>query len=406
MQQDYDIVIAGGGMVGASLAIALADTGLSIAVIEPVLADAEQQPSYDDRGIGLSLSSKRIFQGLGVWSEVAGAANPIRHIHVSDRGHFGKVRMHAEQLGLESLGHVVIARELGKVLLHRVKSQENVDFICPAKVENFRQTGDGVDLQLQAKNAPASLRCSLLVAADGTDSGIRQQQDIVTKEHDYRQSLVVSNISSKNPHNDTAYERFTEDGPLALLPLQSDRYVLVFSCSAEMTEHYLSLPDDEFLEEVRQRMGRRVGRIFKLGKRRAYPVRSVMADQQLSGRVLLLGNAAHTIHPNGAQGFNLCLRDVACLAEKLAEADQQKLDPGNAMLLGEYLQERKADQHRVSEQSHNITRWFYNRNSGLALVRNLAMTLLDLSPAARQELMRRGMGISGKQPGLVRGLVT
>ncbi len=406
MQQDYDIVIAGGGMVGASLALALAGTGLSIAVIEPVLGDAEQQPSYDDRGIGLSLSSKRIFQGLDVWSEVAGAANPIRHIHVSDRGHFGKVRMHAEQLGLDSLGHVVIARELGRVLLQRIKNQENVDFICPARVDSFRQTGDGIELQLLGEGDPASLRCSLLVAADGTDSGIRQQLDIVTKEHDYRQSLIVSNISSKNPHNDTAYERFTPDGPLALLPLQSDRYVLVFSCAAEKTEHFLSLPDEEFLEEVRQRMGRRVGRIFKLGKRRAYPVRSVMADQQLTGRVLLLGNAAHTIHPNGAQGFNLCLRDVACLAEKLAEADRQKLDPGNAMLLGEYLQERKADQQRVSEQSHNITRWFYNRNSGLSLVRNLAMTLVDLTPPARQELMRRGMGISGKQPGLVRGLMT
>ena len=406
MQQDYDIVIAGGGMVGASLAIALAETGLSIAVIEPVLADAEQQPSYDDRGIGLSLSSKRIFQGLGVWSEVVGAANPIRHIHVSDRGHFGKVRMHAEQLGLESLGHVVIARELGKVLRQKIKKQANVDFICPARVESFSQTGDGVECQLESQGDPASLRCSLLVAADGTDSGVRQQLDIVTKEHDYRQSLIVSNISSKNPHNDTAYERFTEDGPLALLPLQSNRYVLVFSCPGEMTQHYLALSDEDFLDEVRQRMGRRIGQVFRLGKRRAYPVKSVMADQQLIGRVLLLGNAAHTIHPNGAQGFNLCLRDVACLAEKLAEAGRQKLDPGNAMLLGEYLQERKTDQRRVSAQSHNISRWFYNRNSGLSLVRNLALTLLDLTPPARQELMRRGMGISGMQPKLVRGLVT
>ena len=287
MQQDYDIVIAGGGMVGASLALALASTRLRVAVLEPVAASAEQQPSYDDRGIALSLSSQRIFRGLGVWPAVSGQANPIRNIHVSDRGHFGKVRMAAEELGLDSLGHVVIARELGGVLLQRLREQSNVDFLCPASLQQFSQSADGVRLQVQSEEGETTLVCRLLVAADGTDSGVRRELAIATREYDYQQSLIVCNVSTEKPHADTAYERFTEDGPLALLPLRSNKCVLVFSCAGDRVSHFMTMKDEAFLEEVAQRMGKRLGRFYKLGTRRSYPVKSVLADQQVTGRVLL-----------------------------------------------------------------------------------------------------------------------
>ena len=403
MQQDYDIVIIGGGMVGASLAVALADTSYRIAVVEPVQANAELQPSYDDRGIALSLSSKRVFEGLGLWPRLAGEANPIKHIHVSDRGHFGKVRMDAQQLGLDALGYVVVARELGSVLLQRLQSQANVDFLCPARLEHFSQNVDGVSLQLQSGSDQRPLDCRLMVAADGTESRVRRDLAVETREHDYRQSLVVSKVSTERPHENTAYERFTEDGPLALLPLGTNQFVLVFSVPANSAESYMAMPEEDFLAEVGKRMGRRLGRFYRLGKRRLYPVKSVLAQQQLAGRVILLGNSAHTIHPNGAQGFNLCLRDVASLAEKLQQGEKHEMDPGSAVLLADYLQERKADQARVSEHSHNISRWFYNRSLALSLLRNLALTVLDLTPAVRREIMLRGTGLSGRQPALVRG---
>lgn len=404
MQQDYDIVIAGGGMVGASLAIALADTDLSVAVVEPVTAAADQQPSYDDRGIALSLSSRRIFEALGVWPEVATQANPIRHIHVSDKGHFGKVRMDAGKMGLEALGHVVIARELGAVLLKKLTALPRVDFICPARVRDIEQQPGGVTLQLQREQQLHSLTCRLLVSADGTDSAIRRQLEIRTAQHDYRQTLLVSNVTAELPHRDTAFERFTVDGPLALLPLKDNRCVLVFSCAEREAGAYMAMAEEDFLEEVTRRLGKRLGKLYKLGKRRAYPMKSVLAEQQSRGRVLLLGNSAHTIHPNGAQGFNLCLRDVAGLAECLKKGQQHGMDPGSKILLDDYLLSRTADQKRVSEQSHNITRWFYNDRAGLSLLRNMAMTFIDLVPPARQELMHRGMGIHGKQPALVRGV--
>lgn len=404
MQRDYDIVIAGGGMVGASLALALADTKLRIAVVEPVKASADQQPSYDDRGIALSLSSRRIFEALEVWPELVEQASPIRHIHVSDRGRFGKVRMNAEKLGLDALGHVVVARQLGSVLLRKLKELPGVDFICPARVGRIEQESGRVSFELEGEPTMETESCKLLISADGTDSAIRRQLGLRTREHDYRQTLIVANVSTELSHKDTAFERFTPEGPLALLPLKSNRCVLVFGCPEQQAAHYMGLAEEDFLEEVSKRFGKRLGGIHRLGKRRAYPMKAVQAEQQSKGRVLLLGNSAHTIHPNGAQGFNLCLRDVAGLAECLKRAELRDGDPGSKLLLDEYLLMRTADQQRVSEQSHNMTRWFYNDRAAPGFLRNMAMTLIDLLPPAREELMRRGMGIHGLQPGLVRGI--
>lgn len=403
MQADYDIVIAGGGMVGASLALALAGSALRIAVVESVPASAEQQPSYDDRGIALSLSSQRVFQALGIWPEIAADSSPIRRIHVSDQGHFGKLRMDAARYGLEALGHVVIARRLGAVLLNKIKASQGLDHLCPAMVEAAEQHTDHVRLQLRNEEGQTTVSCRLLVCADGTHSRLRRQLGIDTLQHDYRQTLIVSNITCDLPHHDTAFERFTGDGPLALLPLPENRCVLVFSTAAAEAAHYMALDEEAFLAVVLKRFGRRLGRLLRLGKRRSYALQQVMAREQLRGRALLLGNAAHTIHPNGAQGFNLCLRDVAGLVECLQGAAAGRVDPGDKVLLDEYLLLRTADQRRVAAQSHGIDRWFYNHQPLRALLRNVAMNGIDLLPPVQEELLRRGMGLAGKQPALVRG---
>ena len=187
MSVDYDIVIAGGGMVGASLACALSDTDLRIALVEAISPDSEYQPSYDERGLALSLSSKRIFQALQVWHQVEANANPIKRVHVSDRGHIGKVRMDAESMGLEALGYVVIARELGAVLNSRLRSIANVDLLCPARVTEVRQQPENISLSLSMQKSSQQFSCKLLVVADGARSGIREQMDIKTRIIDYHQ---------------------------------------------------------------------------------------------------------------------------------------------------------------------------------------------------------------------------
>ena len=404
MQVDYDIVIAGGGMVGASLAVALGNTKLRIALIEAVSLSNDQQPSYDDRGLALSLSSRRIFEALGVWQQVEMNANPIRRVHISDQGHFGKVRMDAANMGLEALGHVVVARELGLVLLSHIGQTGNIDLICPAQVTEVQQHVDKITLTLFFEEQEQVLNCKLLVVADGTRSRIRDQLGITTSQIDYGQTAIVSNVTPELLHADTAYERFTRFGPLAFLPLKGNRCVVVLTVPTDQTQHYMQLGSDQFLEEIQRRFGRRLGSLNKLGLRRSYPMIQLQAEQQLADRAVLLGNSAHTIHPNGAQGFNLCLRDVAGLAEQLIRGIRQGIDPGSKILLDAYVASRMEDQKRVSRFAHGMTEWFYNTQTTKAMLRNTAMTFMDLFPPAKTDFMRRGMGVFGKQPALVRGL--
>ncbi len=402
MSIDYDLVIVGGGMVGTSLALALADSGLRIAVIESVARDQHSQPSYDDRGIALSLSSQRIFDAIGVWPKLAEVANPIKKVHVSDKGHFGKVRMDAASLRLDALGYVVIARELGSVLLSSLDKFENIDLMCPAKLLEFANTNKEVSLSIESEGEHSDLSCRLLIAADGTHSGLRAQLGIQASEIDYQQTAIVSNVTAELSHENTAFERFTEQGPLAVLPLAEKRAVVVQTVAAADAEYFLGLNDESYLEEIINRFGRRLGTLQRTGKRRAYSIVQVQADQQIAERAVLLGNAAHTIHPNGAQGFNLCLRDVAGLAEHIKQACESEMDIGSQVVLDAYLSSRKADQDKVSRLTHSMSNWFYNRSLAKTILRNTAMTALDIFAPAKTHLIRRGMGLSGRQPAAVR----
>ena len=402
MSKEYDLVIVGAGMVGASLALALGDSGLRIALVESVRRGSLRQPSYDDRGIALSLSSRRIFEAMGIWPKLSAVANPIRKVHVSDQGQFGKVRMDADSLRLEALGYVVVARELGNVLLSSLDDYANIDLLCPARVRGLQRQEGSIALELESDLDFQGLRTSLLVAADGTHSLLRQQLGIETEVVDYQQTAIVCNITPQSPHQDTAFERFTPRGPLAILPLAENRAVVVMAVASSDAEYYLGLDDVDWLAEIEKQFGRRLGRLRRPGKRQAYPIIQLQAQAQLAERSVLLGNAAHTIHPNGAQGFNLCLRDVAGLAEQMQQAIEMRLDIGSQAVLETYYFARKSDQDTVSRISHGIGSWFYNRSLPRTLLRNSAMTALDIFAPAKTQLMRRGMGLSGRQPAMVR----
>ncbi len=401
---DYDVIIVGGGMTGASLAVALAAGNTRIAVIEAVSPRAENQPSYDDRGLALSLSSQRILNGLGLWDVICKSANPIEHVHVSDQHHFGFVRLHAEQMHLPALGHVVLARELGRILMERISVTKNIHFICPAQVKDIVIRPERAEVTLLQDGCSSKLTAQLVAAADGSYSPVRELLGIKTDCRDYGQTAIVTNVTPGKPHNNTAFERFTTQGPLALMPSTENRCVVVFTVGSESAEHYLNMSDEEFLAVLQSRLGRRLGKFQRLGIRKSYPVQLIIAQEQVRERVVILGNAAHTLHPNGAQGFNLCLRDIAGLAEILLPAIRHRNDPGRRRLLNQYHDLRKPDQAQVTRFTDGVASMFYNDLPHKIWFRNTGMLLMDICPSLKQSFTLRAMGLHGKQPAMVRGL--
>lgn len=399
MQADYDVAIVGGGMTGAALACALAGGPLRVALIEAVPARNDAQPSYDDRGLSLALSSQRILGGLELWPALAREATPIEHIHVSDRGRFGFVRLHAADLGVPALGYVVPARILGRALLAGVAGADNVEFLCPAEVARARPGPARVELEFAAGGPVRGLSCRLLVIADGTRSALREALGMEVEVRDYGQTAIVATVTPERPHANWAYERFTDTGPLALLPLTQGRCAMVYTVPAAAAPECQALSDSAFLERVQARFGLRLGRLRQPGARKAYPLQRLAARVPLGQRLVLLGNAAHTVHPNAAQGFNLGLRDAAALAEQLAAAS----DPGAPEPLQAWHGARRRDQDRVLRFTDSLARLFASNRPERVILRDAGMLLTDLLPGLKRGLMRRAMGFQGRQPQLVLG---
>jgi len=404
MSPDFDILIVGGGMVGASLACALGDSGLSVAVIEAMPLANDAQPSYDDRGLVISPASQRIFTGIGLWPELIAEACPIEHIHVSERGGFGITRLQAADMGVAALGHIVIARNIGATLLAHMQAQPPIELLCPATVEAVSTDTHQARIQVRQDGNERQLTGRLLVIADGVSSAARAQLGVEVDEKDYHQSAVVANLSPEISPGNTAYERFTQQGPLALLPLRDGRCVSVWAVDSEAVAVQLALDDEAYLKAMAEAFGPRLGRLQRLGRRRAYPLRLVRARQQHGPRFVIMGNAAHGIHPNAAQGLNLGLRDVAALAERLHDCQRQSGDVGAPSLLADYSNSRQRDQRNVIRLSDGLATIFYNNLAPLCLARNLGMLALDCLPPLKRRLIRQAMGLAGAQPRLVRGL--
>ena len=403
MQHDYDIVIIGAGMVGASLACALAPSGLRIAIIESVALSNKQQPSYDDRGITLSPSSKRILEQIGVWSKLQSNTTAIKKIHISEQGRFGFTHLDAAELGYSELGNVVVARSLGQALYAQMLTYENVTLICPAELKHFQRTESAMTLEITRSNKNETMSAGLLVGADGSRSLVRRLAGINTKEKDFKQTAIVANVTTQKPNNATAYERFTSHGPVALLPIDKNRSVLVFVVDQENAKYYLNLSDEEYIKTIETEFGRRLGRIEQVGQRRSYPVLFIEAIEQHRDQLILLGNAAHSIHPNTAQGFNLGLRDVAGLAECIFTGMEKGQTTGDIRILEAYIKLRAADQQRVMQFTNRLASSFYNELPLLSSARNIAMLLLDFIPDLKSSFVEKTMGIAGLQPRLVRG---
>lgn len=406
MKNDYDIVIVGGGMVGASLACALAPLSLNIAIVEQYPLRSASQPSFDDRSIALSYGSRKIFQSMGLWEFLSGTVSPIHKIHISDRGHFGATRLSNRESGVEALGYVIESRTLGQALQDMLSTISNVDFICPAEVVGIDVGEKKVDVRVMADHQTRTLTASLLVAADGSQSVIRQQLGLPVKSWDYGQTALISNVGISRPHQHIAYERFTDTGPLALLPMLDmidqgqaiARCSLVWTLKTHQVDEYLEMSDTHFLNKLQQRFGRRLGEFIRVGSRSTYPLRLLKVPAQVQARVALIGNAAHTLHPVAGQGYNLGVRDIAVLSKVLAGAVKNATDLGDHALLSEYAEWRRRDHRRVIAFTDGLVRLFSNPLLPVKMARGLALTALDFIPPLKKVLGRHTMGLTGGIP--------
>lgn len=399
---DADVIIAGGGLVGASLATALAGQGLRVIVIEAMPYGSGDHPGFDDRVIALAYGSMRILDGLGLWRQLAPGATPIRRIHISDRGHFGAARLTAREEGVPALGYVVAARAMGAVL-EGVLGAGDVRILAPALVVTVAPVEDAVEVTVESGGEELRLRAALLVAADGGESTVRAAVGIGTRTRDYGQSAVIANVLADRPHQDRAFERFTDTGPLALLPMTDNRYSMVWTVAHRQVEDILALSDAGFLAALQERFGMRAGRFVRSGSRTVYPLRLIRAREQVAARAVVIGNAAHTLHPVAGQGFNLGLRDAAALAEALVDARRGSVDLGSPEVLRAYARWRRVDQNRATLLTDGLVRLFSRPFTPLALARTMGLVTLDLVPALKHGLARTTMGLVGRQPRLARG---
>ena len=402
----YDIVIAGGGMTGTCLALALEPLGLRIAMVEAVARKDPDQPSFDDRSTALSRSSQRMFEAMGLWPEVVAASTPIHGIHVSHRGRFGFSHIDAAEQDVEALGYVVINRVLGDVLQKALAAHEKVDVLCPGRITAVHMREDHVAVDVDDEEGVRTLTCSLLAAADGARSMVRKFIGIESTRADYRQCAITGNVLPELPVANRAFERFTDSGPLALLPLTGGRAAFVWCLSSGEAQETMQLSDRPFTDRLQAAFGYRLGTFDKVGKRSSYPLELTRARRLTSRRSVVIGNAANGLHPVAAQGFNLGMRDVAALSDCIADAirEQGPAAIGDDRILKAYADWRRADHMKVVQFTDGLVRLFESGSLPVRSLRPLAMLGFDLVPGVRPLFARHTMGLAGKLPRLARGI--
>lgn len=393
-----DVLIIGGGLVGSSLAIALDGLALNVGLVESAEPRVDAQPSYDERNLVLARASLNALASLGVADFFAGLSTPIQRVHVSRRGDFGSVRIVADELGLPQLGAVLPARELGNALLQRLQRCQNLQRHAPAQLIAIEDADDHIRVRLRTPDGELQLQTRLLIGADGSSSMVRSHYGIATSDHDYQQSAIVTTVMPERALAGTAYERFTDSGPVALLPLSQGRAGLVLSMPTEQAETIAALDDAGFIDRVHQRFGYRAGRLSKPGQRKAYPLQRRLAERLSAPRMLLVGNAAQTVHPLGAQGFNLGLRDALTLAELLATVAEHGSDAGAESLLAEHVARRHDDRVATTDFSDDLVHLMGNDFLPMRALRSLGFVALDRLTPLKRQLALRGMGFRGRTP--------
>ncbi|MGR3977670.1 FAD-dependent oxidoreductase [Acinetobacter sp. 1207_04] len=400
MQQE--VIIVGGGMVGLSLALMLAKTNIAVKLLEaikyPNYDDANLAPyhsSFDARNSALSRRSVQIYQELGLWNALQEHATPILEVNITEQGGFGKARLKAGQEKIESFGQVIENAWLGRVLLTEVKQQPLIELIDGVQVTSLIQDTDFAYIEAKRGDYTHKLQSKLVIAADGRDSFCRQALGIGASVHDYDQVAIVTTVQTSKPHEHVGFERFSPLGPLALLPLPGEyRRSVVWPVKKGTEGEWLGDENDQhFLDALQQTYGDRAGKFQKTGKRFSFPLSQVLAEKQAVGRVVLMGNAAHTIHPVAGQGFNLCMRDAYVLVRYLKEQIEKNADVGDAKVLQDYEKSRLTDQKRVIKFCDSVVRGFSNQNPVLKFIRNSGLIAFETIPGFKPLVASYAMGL-------------
>ena len=399
MTDRHDVVIVGGGLVGASLAIALARQGVEVGLVEA--APAGQMPAvFDQRNLSFAAATVNALTALGVMQQLRTPTAPIRRIHISRQGDFGRVRLEAQDYGRATFGQVVVARDFGEALEARLAGLSQLTRYRPARFVDFAPDEAGHRaLRIADAEGERTLHARLVVAADGTRSAVRAALGIGVDEHDYGQTLLVARVRATQAPDGTAYERLGDDGPTALLPRGDRHWGVVHGVAREQAETVAALDDAAWLARLQHAVGWRIGRLVASGERSAYPIVRVVAQRLVADRAVVLGNAAQTIHPIGAQGFNLGLRDALTLAEEIARGD----DPGAASRLAAYAARRREDRERTLAFSDGLARLTANPSPLLKPVRSAGLVAMEAQPSLQAFLVGGAMGFRGDVPALCRG---
>lgn len=389
---DYDVLIVGGGLVGGSLALALTNTPLRVGLIEAQTETERLTAPSGLRALALSRGTHQILDQLGLWETVRPKAMPIRHIHVSERGRFGKTRLHAEDRKVDALGYVLVARHLEAALTQRLATAPRVETICPAHLMGLKAGAAGICVTLRHGSEERNLTARLLVAADGGNSTVRRLLDISQITHDYGQTAIVTEVTTTQANHGTAYERFTPSGPLAMLPLAENRSSVVWTLTHDDASEIVQEPAPVFTERLQEAFGYWLGTLSLDTPPQAFPLKRVLTGQMTDERVVFIGNALHQLHPVAGQGFNLGLRDAAVLAEHLSTRAAFGEDWGDKDFLDRYAQTRKRDLQAVVHFTDSLVKLFSNDFPPLGFARSAALTLLDCLPPAKRLLAGHAMG--------------
>ena len=404
----FDMVIVGGGMVGISLALMLAKQGeWKILLVESNSLDMttdsalSYSSSFDARSTALSWTSREIYQSIGLWEQLGAHASGINQIHVSDRGHAGITRMTAEEADVDALGYVVENRWLGSVLMNRLKD-EAIEICGNTQIDTLKPRSNGIDISMKvganSSQEELNVRTDLIIIADGADSTTAHKLGIKSRRSAYGQTAIIANIQLNQRHQGVAYERFTDQGPMALLPLPDYkgqyRSALVWAQPEETASQLVEATDEDFLRSLQQRFGHRLGTFKQVGQRTAYNLVLTLASEQVRRNVVVMGNAAHSLHPVAGQGFNLSLRDAAALADKLSEARIQQKSIGSLETLECYYQQQRIDQRNTLVFSDSLTKFFAGPSNVAAMGRNSGLLVLDLVPQLRHRFIKFGMGMT------------
>lgn len=388
----YDVVIVGGAMAGATLALtldALVNGSLSIAVVEAVDPSLNSHPGFDSRSIALSYGTVNLLESVGLWAALKSSATAINQIHISDRGHFGQCKLDSVSVGVDALGYVVELSDVGSFYHREMQQRAMIDLLCPMTITGLERTVTSCIVSLSNDK---KIESSLVIAADGGDSFACQLLKHETSLSHFNQTAIIANVTSEKAHFGEAFERFTEHGPIALLPMSEGRSSLVWCLKPEEADEIMMLNEQQFLSKLQSAFGWRLGKLTHAGQRASYPLLLKQATPCISHRFAVVGNAAQSLHPIAGQGFNLGIRDVFTLAEEIVKSRDAAVDIGDYSTLNQFRQRREEDRNSTINMTSGLLSIFANQYWPLVVGRNLSLSLSNHFQPLLTPLVHRAMG--------------